>query len=330
MEDRVTIHEVAELAKVSTSTVSRVLNRPGIVKADTRDAVYSAIEELNYVPPSPKQEGREKKSIIGLAVPDVRLTMLSELVQEIEVELEKTEYDLLIINMKKERNVSKFFRENALYRKKIDGLIIFSAHMDKESAEGFRSMNIPVVLIQNRSHWAKSISTNNYLGGFDGTEFLVSRGYRRIAFIGWTPDDAHLSDRLNGYKNALEKVGIPFVPEMAFFSRIDPDGGYEATERLLESYQPEAIFYACDAMAMGGYRYFREKNIRVPEDIGVIGFDDLEPAAIFGLTTMKQFIQVKAKMAISYLLEGLTGKLLQPSNEEICITPKIVVRNSTR
>ncbi len=330
MAKRVTIHDIAALTGVSPSTISRVLNHPDMVNSTTKSLVYSAMEKLDYVPQGIKHSEAEKTSIIGLAVPDTNLPMLGEIIREINTELASTEYDLLLINMKKERSVSKFFMENTNYRKKIDAIIIFSAVMDTKSVEFFRALNIPVVIIQNRCKEEKSISTNNYLGAYDAVQYLVSRKYSRIAFIGWTPKDDHLNDRLYGYKNAIEKAGLEFSRDMTSFAPLSIEGGYEATKTLMKKEKPDAIFYACDSMAYGGYKFFKEQSMSIPGDIGIIGFDDYEMSEIMGLTTMKQFIGAKTKMAVNYLLDRLSGKIPKPHTEEICITPRLIIRSSTR
>jgi LacI family transcriptional regulator len=187
------------------------------------------------------------------------------------------------------------------------------------------------VLIQARCHRERSICNNNYLGALDAVNFLIGRGYQNIAFIGWDVHDDHLLDRYHGYKNALEQAGLYRGDEkMTAFGSLSKAGGYEATATLLNTVNPDAIFYAADSMAYGGYQYFREHSIRIPDDIGVIGFDDLDMSAVIGLTTMKQFIQVKAEMAVSYLSGRLSGEISEPLEEEVSITPRLVVRNSTK
>lgn len=329
MNDKITILDIASHANVSPSTVSRVLNHPGIVKEHTRVAVMKAIDALNYIPPAPKKTDLEKKAIIGLAIPNIKLPMIGEVIREIDLQLEQTEYDLLLINMKEERSVSKFFLEHSNYRKKIDGIIIFSANMDNKSVNFFRTLHIPIVLLQNRCAQVKSICTNNYLGAFDAVQFLIDRGYKKIAFIGWEPEDDHLSDRFYGYKNAIDKAGLQFDEEMAAFANLSVDGGYTSTRDLCEKAKPEAIFYACDTMAFGGYKYFSEAGLSIPQDLGIVGFDDYDMASILGLTTMKQFISEKAKMAVSYILDRLSGTIKNPKAEEVCITPKLIIRRST-
>jgi len=330
VDDKVTIEKIARYAGVSPSTVSRALNQPELVKARTRENVYEAVEELKYVPPAVKHEGTAKTAVIGLAVPDIKLSFVGELIRDIQLELSSTSCDLLLIDMKGERRVSLFFTRNSFYRKKIDAVIIFSAILDEGGVNFFNSVNIPVVLMQSRSGAAKSISTNNFLGGHDATEYLLSRGYRKIGFVGWNYQDDRLMGRFNGYRSALEKAGIEFQESMACYDTIDVEGGYKATERLLEGFKPDAVFYSCDAMAAGGLKFFRTHNFKVPDEVGVMGFDNIELASALGLTTMKQFIREKARMAISYLMDRLSGNSRKLLNEEICITPRVVIRETTR
>jgi len=320
--------EVAERARVSLSTVSRVINRPHVVKIETRERVYEAMEQVGYAPP--KKEATSRNHIIGLAIPDIKIDFIGALIREVELRLDSTDYDLLLFNMKRSRRISRYFRENAAFRKKVDALLIFSSTLDEECVAFFRSMNIPIVLLQSRCEGEKSISTNNYLGAFDAVQFLIDRGYSEIAFIGWSPEDDHINGRFNGYKSAIERAGFVFRSEMTSFHSLSIKGGYEATSKLFARCRPDAVFYACDSMAFGGYRYFKEKNIRVPDDIGLVGFDDLEIASVLGLTTMKQFIQVKVNMAVSYLIDRLSGNIKMPLKEEICVTPRIVIRGSTK
>jgi LacI family transcriptional regulator len=322
-----TIKDVAEKAGVGISTVSRVLNRPDIVKEETRDRVYSAMQAVGY---SPAKKSAQHAYIIGLAVPNTRIDIMGELVRTIEDELMDTPYDLLILNMRMERAISKFFRETMNLTKKIDALILSSATIDEESVEYFRSLDIPVVLLQSRCPQEKSISTNNYQGALDAVKFMIARGYTKIGFVGWEPEDDHLVDRFHGYKNAIEKAKFDFQSDMTAFGPLSVEGGYEATARLFKHGAPDGIFYACDSMAYGGYRYFLENDIRIPADIGIVGFDDLEFSSVLGLTTMKQYIQNKVRIAVAYLLDRLSGDLETPSNEEISITPKLVIRNSTK
>ncbi len=331
-DDRVTIETVARDAGVSQSTVSRVLNQPALVRVSTRDAVYSALKKHNYIPPPSTRSETDRNYTFALAVHDAQLPVVYEVIRAIETQLAETTYDLLVVNMRGTRDVAGFFRENDHVRRKIDGLMAFSADLDEGGAAYFRQVGLPVVLMQSRCTAAKSISTNNFLGGQDAAVYLFERGYNSPAFIGWRPDDHRVRARFAGYKSALEQHGVTFEQQMAAFAELSAAGGYEATAALLEDFAPDALFYACDTMAIGGLRYFRTHHIAVPDQVGVVGFDDLEIAEVIGLTTMRQFIDVKARMAVEHLLTHLQhgGGRQAPALDEISITPRIAVRETTR
>ena len=331
MDERITLDRIAEEAGVSTSTVSRVMNQPSLVNANTRRQVYAALDKHGYVPRGESREHTEQKFIIGVAIHDFHLSVFADLFRALEEELAPSTYDLLIINMRGERDVARYFREHTEYRRKIDALIAFSVSLDEDGALFFDSINMPVVLMQSRCHYAKSISTNNYLGGHDATAYLVERGYRRIGFVGWQPRDHRLTARYSGYRSALEQSGIDPDLVSPVHTSLSVDGGYEATKRILVDSDLDAVFFACDSMAIGGLRYLRgEAGIAVPESFGVIGFDDIEAASAVGLTTMRQFIERKANMAIQYLLGRLDGRIREIDHEEVSVSPRLVERETTR
>lgn len=330
MDERVTLDKVAEEAGVSPSTVSRVMNQPTMVNAKTRKAVYAALDKHGYVPRGESRAQSEQKYIIGVAIHDFHLSVFADLFRALEEELDASSYDLLIINMRGERDVARYFREHTEYRRKIDALIAFSVSLDEDGARFFESMNLPVVLMQSRCHHAKSISTNNFLGGHDATAHLLDSGYRRIGFVGWETRDHRLSARYSGYRSALEQAGIDPDLNATAYAPLSASGGYEATKRIMQEGEPDAIFFACDSMAIGGMRYLRgEADIAVPESFGIVGFDDIEAASAVGLTTMRQFIERKANMAITYLLGRLSGRIREIDHEEVSVSPRLVKRETT-
>ncbi len=202
--------------------------------------------------------------------------------------------------------------------------------MDKEGSKFFQSLDIPVVLLQARCEIERSISTNNFIGGQDAARYLISRGYRKIGFVGWEPDDEHIHDLFMCFTSDLHQAQLPLNEYWHKQAPLSTNGGYQVTKELLEhSDIPEVIFYGCDDMAAGGYRYIREHDLRISEDIGLMGFDDLAIAETISLTTMKQFVEKKSDMAVSYLMGRLSGET-EKQSDEISITPKLVIRNSTK
>jgi len=333
-KEKVTINTIAEEAGVSPSTVSRVLNKPNLVQEKTRSAVNAALKKFNYVPQTVHKEREDdvRQYTIGLAIHNPKLEVVSDLIREIETKLDLLggQSDLLIINMRGEKNLGKFFREHAFYRHKIDALIAFSVSLNLEDAHYIQAQNIPVVMLHSRCIGAKSISTNNFQGAVDAVTYLFSRGYERIGFVGWDVKDNRLLDRYAGYVEALNRQGKKIEENHVAHDELSVNGGYEATKRLLADADLDAIFFACDSMAVGGMKYCNEHSIAIADELGIVGFDGLELAEVMGLTTMNQFIDVKAEMSISYLMQYIKGEILEPQINELFITPRIVVRSTTK
>ncbi|MFP4509974.1 MAG: LacI family DNA-binding transcriptional regulator [Spirochaetaceae bacterium] len=331
MDDRVTLETVAKEAGVSQSTVSRVLNQPSKVNERTRRDVYAALDRHGYRPRAQVRDTDARKYIIGVAIHDFHLSLFADLFRALEDELSPSTYDLMIINMRGERDVHAFFRNHSEYRDKIDALIAFSATLEREGADYLESIGMPVVLMQGRCQHAKSISTNNFLGGHDAAAHLLACGYQKPAFVGWRRRDHRLTARYSGFRTALEEAGIDAATLATSYKPLSVEGGYAAAEELFSgpATPPDSIFFACDSMAIGGLRYLRRAGVQVPGSVGVIGFDDIEAASAVGLTTMKQFIDRKAHMAISYLLSRLEGAEREVDFEEVSISPLLVQRETT-
>ncbi|MCK5155587.1 MAG: LacI family DNA-binding transcriptional regulator [Spirochaetales bacterium] len=328
MDKKSTLQEISRIAGVSASTVSRVINHPELVKPDTLSKILEVIHE-NQMDISLRSTKR--KQIIGFTFSDVHSLFTSTLVGEIGSKLVETPYQMLLFNMGSRQNVYHYFRQHLDYLSKIDGLIISSAVLDNDGVTFFRKMGIPIVLLQARCEHEKSISNNNFRGGQDAARFLISRGYTDMGFVSWEPRDEHIHDRLEGFASELRKTGLSLPESRQYSEELSMDGGYRATKQIFaEENPPQVLFYGCDYMAAGGFRYFRENGIRIPEDVGIMGFDDLEIAGAIGLTTLDQFIAKKSQMAVDYLLARLKGEELHDQIDEICITPRVVVRSSTK
>jgi LacI family transcriptional regulator len=341
IQDKSTLKAVAKDAGVSPSTVSRVLNQPHLVTTRTRESVYKALRKYNYTPPStskvPDQEDKKNSlGVIGLIVHSLKLNVISELVSQFSDEMAKDGGSLLLLNTNGNRDLLGYMQTHPEIRKKVDALVAFSMEVGDEAARYFRDINMPVVIMQTRVNGLKSISTDNFLGGHDATEFLVSRGYKKIAFVGWNFDDVRLRGRLSGYRSVIHNVSPDDETyEAVCFEELSEKGGYTATQRLFSRTSefpepPDAIFYSCDVMALGGLRYAREHNLNVPQDLGVIGFDNIEAAEIAGLTTMRQFLEKKVSMALDYLKNLHTGELLEHQDVEVSITPQLTIRRTTK
>jgi DNA-binding LacI/PurR family transcriptional regulator len=329
MSSRVRISDIAARAGVSPATVSRILNDPQRVRAMTRDRIYSAMAQLDYLPPAAHRDSGKLSGIIGVFAPNLLLDSVTELVRAIEQQLSDTSFDILLVNMRMNRDFEWFITGNSHILRKIDGAVIFSADLSEKAVSFMKSADVPVVLMQARSRLVRSVSNNNFLGGQDAAAHLIECGYRRIAFVGWEPNDDHVADRLAGFRATLARSGSDLRDDDIAIGSLSAAGGYEATRVLLSNGNPDAVFYACDVMALGGMRRLRESGFRIPDDIGVMGFDDLSVAEAVGLTSMQQFFATKAEMIVKYLLGRISGEIRTDQCEELQVSPRLVKRETT-
>jgi len=330
MASRVTMEQIAQSAGVSVATVSRVLNNPPQVQQQTRAAVYSAMKKLNYTPHTLHPHTVDGTQIIGFFAPNFTLDSVNELIRATEAATESSPYDILLVSMRGQRDLGAFITKNSPILRKIDGAIIFSSDVSDEAIAFMDGAGVPMVLLQTRSNRVRSLSNNNFLGGSDAAGHLLDCGYRKIGFVGWNPADDHIIDRLAGWRSRMSRSGAPIDESLIARGDLTPAGGYEATKTVLSAGKPDAIFFASDVLALGGMRYLRHHGLRIPDDIGVMGFDDLRVAEPLGLTTMRQFFSTKAKMAIDYLIKRISGEIRENRPEEIQISPGLVVRETTR
>lgn len=331
MQKKMSIRELSIKTGVSPSTLSRVLNHPELVKEDTKKMIFEKLDEIGY---SLKDNRRKQQNmIIGLTISNPKSVFASTLIGCISELLSDTNYQLLVFDIKKRLYIQNYFAKHPDYLNKIDGLIVSTALVDEKAKRFFKDNNIPLVLLQTRCDGEFSIHNNNFLGCNDATKYMLSRGYKNIAFVSWKPFDEHIRDRFNGFKSALERNNIKFDENYHVSVNLSADGGYEATEYLMNlKNKPDAIFFGCDDMAAGGYRYLMEKNYSIPNDIGIIGFDNLQIAKILQITTLDQSIDLKCQIAVNYLLNRLNPKheFIFGMSNEVSITPKLIIRNTLK
>ncbi len=317
------IRSMSKEIGVSPSTISRVMNHPELVKESTRTAVFDYIQKHNLKLPKPN---KSRTNTIGLTFSDPSSLFTSELITALERKIEDTDYHLMLFNLRSRRDVYEYFMEHPESLRKIDALIISSSTLSAAGSEFFRCIGIPVVLVHSQCPGEQCILTNNFRGGKEAAAYILSRGYRKIAFVGWEPCDEHIGERYDGF------TSVAPVPEKYYVtSTLSSDGGYEAAEKLMSLPEtPDAIFFSCDAMAAGGVRYMMEHNISVGRDIGIMGFDNLPIAELMGITSVTQFIDSEVSMAVDYIISRIESPGKAHSADEISITPKLVLRNSLR
>ncbi len=322
-----TAKQISEKTGISTTTISRVINHPELVNEDTRNKVMNKLKSVGYNFPKSKRVNK----LIGITISNPLSNFAQIIAGTFSKLLSREGYQIVQFNICDRQNLTHFFSKNLGYLKMIDALIITSAEIDQKDRELFEKYNIPIVLLQTKCKGELNIHNNNFTGCQNAAKYMISRGYRDIAFIGWTPSDEHINDRYMGFSSTLQSNNIPMRKEYYVNAELSAEGGYSATLKVMSSdSKPEAIFYGCDEMAAGGLKYLQENGYKVPEDIGIMGFDNLKIANLMNLTTMDQSIEEKCSIATKYLMERLSDLPLSYSRDEVSITPKLIERSSLK
>lgn len=309
----VTVYDVAKKAKVSIATVSRVLNSPNKVAEATRNRVLTAVDSLSFVPKAEAAaRARKASGRIGVLSPYFTHPSFVERLQGVAGSLANSPFELIIYNVDSSARRDAYLSSLALTRR-LDGLIVMALPFDSIMARRLITHKLETVLIEAGRPEFSSIEIDDEAGGRIAAEYLLKKGHRRCAFIGDAdlPDYAiHTSDwRLEGYRQALEKAGLPLREEYIALGPHSLDSACQMTNRLLELPEPPtAIFAPSDLQAMGILKTARERRVSVPDQLAVIGFDDLEMADYIGLTTVRQPLQESGRVAVELLIARLADR----------------------
>ncbi|MBB5323509.1 LacI family repressor for deo operon, udp, cdd, tsx, nupC, and nupG [Anoxybacillus tepidamans] len=303
----VTISDVAKLANVSTATVSRVLSNSGNVKKETTEKVLEAIQKLNYQPNILARQLRklETKTIL-VVVPDITNTFFSKILRGIEHVAIENDYEVLLgdtgNNVERERVYLDILRQ-----KKADGMILLTARLESHLLEEIAS-EFPVVLACEylEGSTIPTVSIDNVSSARKATEYLINLGHRRIGFISGPLNVILSRDRLKGFRQAMAQHNIPIESFLVQEGDFSFESGYNMMMKFLALDQPPtAVFAANDEMAIGAIKAIKSKGLRVPDDISVVGFDDIQFASIYepALTTISQPMFEIGKKAMELLIK---------------------------
>lgn len=327
---RPTIYTVAQKAGVSIATVSRVLNDHPLVKTETRAKVLQAVEALEYRPSaSARSLALNSTETIALIFPLVSGPFFSEIIQGAEVQARRYQYHLLIYSVHTPQDNEQLLR---FLSAKVDGMILAASCVSDGYVRGLAQQHLPFVLLgrQKEGIVADSIVPDNRKGAYEVTTHLIEcHRYQRIAFVGRTQDQAHSHARYEGYCQALQYADLPLDTALIVHGDFDESSGYKAMARLLSlPNPPQAVFFANDQMALGALAAAREKKIGVPDDLAVVGFDDIQAAAYVQppLTTVRQEIRQQGTLAVQRLLQRIDNPDIKT---EVRILPtRVVLRHS--
>ncbi|MBN1267840.1 MAG: LacI family DNA-binding transcriptional regulator [Anaerolineales bacterium] len=331
---RVTIKDVAERAGVSTATVSHVINNTRHVEENTRNLVEQSMNDLRYHPNSLARSLRSGETkTIGLIVPDVSNLFFADIARRIENLGYEHGYSVILCNsgndLKKQRTYI-----DTLTAKQVDGVIFISAGESTEDLERLSKSNTPIVVADRvvPLSLADVVLLNNEEAGYTATKHLIDLGHTKIGCITGPSDVSPSMQRVSGYRRALEENDIRFKDKYVTAGDFTYRGGNEGMKRLLsQPDRPSAVFVLNDMMAIGAISTARSLGYRVPEDVSIVGFDDIELANAVNpaLTTMAQPMQELADVATKRLIEKLLSSEGNWENQKFVLHAKLVVREST-
>lgn len=328
----ITIKDVAKELGVSYSSISRALNgKEGVSKA-TRKKILEAAERMGYEPNELARGLVNKVSnTVGVIIPDINNPFFGEIVAGITDASKESGYNIfLCISGWDPQTEKEYF--NTLRKKRVDGIILKSAGKN----EDYDEIKSPLMIIErySKNHENDSVEVDNELGGYLAVEHLLNCGYRNLAFILGKEDHFASQRRLRGAEKALEEYGVPLNQELVIEGSFSIEGGRQAAKKLFEGGRPiDAIFGMNDLIALGALQYCNENNINVPDEVGVIGYDNISYAGLpqIQLTTIHQPKYELGKMLFETLLEDIkkkeTGAKL---TKKIILNPELKIRKTTR
>ncbi len=324
----VTMRDVAEQAGVSVTTVSHVINETRPVSDELRARVLTAMQELGYKPNRLARSLRQGRTYtIGMIVPDSANPFFAEVARGIEDTTFGNGYSLILCNSDGDLQKELFY-VNHLAEKQVDGILFIAAGVSSEHIETLLRRHIPVVVVDRYlpDVAVDAVLTDNRGGGYLATRHLIDLGHRRIACITGPSDITPSAERVAGYRQALEEADIPVDERWILRGDFDYESGFRAAEIFFTlSPKPTAIFACNDLMAVGVISAAHRKGLRVPEDVSVIGFDDVRLASFTVplLTTIQQPKHAIGVLAATWLMERVEQPDLPPRRQLLQTSLKI-------
>ena len=328
-----TLEDIARLSGVSRSTVSRVINGNPNVKEDTRDKVMEIIQSINFQPNlAARSLAAGHANVIGMVIPTGISSIFSDpyfplLIQGVSASCNALGYSVMLWLAEPEYERTTI--NQILYSGLIGGVIVSSMQMNDPLIDRLTEGNQPFITIGRHPTNEKInyVDVDNCAGAYQAVMYILRTGHRRVATITGLLNSVGGKDRYQGYLDALHERGLPLIPELVAEGEYSDASGYLAMQRLLP-HHPDAVFAASDAMAFAAMRAIQEAGLRVPEDIAVVGFDDIPAAATSKppLTTVRQPIQRTGGLAAEMLIDMIEHPDPQP--RRIVLPTELVIRSS--
>lgn len=324
----VSIKDIALALNVTPSTVSRALNGKKGVSKKLNDEILKVSQQMGYRKNAIAQSLITNKThTIGVLLSDITSRYYSHVVKGINTYLESQGYSVMLCNTNRNEVTEKNYFD-LLYSKRVDGLIIISITATENDLLNFSKNSIPIVQVDNLiSRKFSAVVNDNYLGSSLIFEHMVSLGCKKIACLMGRKSNQTTKDRVRGFYDVMDKYNIAVSDDQIVYIDTTPETAYEMTESLLKC-NPDAIFGINDMVALGAFRYCLDHNIKVPKDIRLAGYDDIDVAGLtqVPLTTVHQPKTTMGKTAAKLLLQRIENP--SEPNQTITLMPNLVVRES--
>ncbi len=334
---KITIHDIARKLNLTASTVSRALNNHPKISDATKKLVHNAAKELNYRPNTIAASLRRGKAkSIGLVIPRINRNFISNTISGIEKVTSENGYNLLICqseeSLEKEINNLK-----TLVNNRVDGILI-SISLETNTSKHIKTIindGIPLVQFDRfRSDIETSkVINDNFQGAYDAVKHLIDKGCKRIAHFGGADIISIYAERIEGYKKSLIDNGLEVDPSLIFNKILNKEEGYKIANKIFDSkIKIDGIFAASDYSALGAMLAARERNIKIPEQIAIIGFAN-EPFTEFVSPSLSSLDQFGVEMGISaarLLIEKIESKQKEVIPKTVIIRPKLIIRESSK
>jgi len=325
------IKDIARMANVSHSTVSRALRESHLVNASTAEKIQRIARESGFrVSAVARGLVTRKTHTIGVVVTTIADPFIGEVVSGIEQAANDNGYSVFLADSnadpEREKKVVRSFAE-----RRVDGIVVAASRVGALYVPLLSEMKVPIVLLNNQhpGEFVHSVVIDNVEGSRQATKHLIDLGHRRIAYLGDRFGYQSDTERFSGYRRALDEAGVPFLPELVVHGDGKADAASQAMEKLLALEEPpEAVFCYNDMTALGALRLIRLHGLQVPQDISLVGFDDLFLASYVQppLTTVRQPMHRMGMLAMESLLRVMAG---ETAGETIRVSAELIVREST-
>jgi DNA-binding LacI/PurR family transcriptional regulator len=328
---RVTISDVAEVAGVSKQTVSRVINDRPNVADHTRGRIKAVINKLGYQPDPIARSMRGSSHTLGCITPNLSDYNFSSIVQAAQAEARKAGFFLLTGSAPTEDDVQPLLNE--IMNRRVDGLLVINPRDDNRFLHllPLIEQGTPIVYIKNTpvEEQVSAVSLDDEAGGYLATQHLIQLGHTKIAAIQGLTNEECTKGRMAGFRKAFREAGLELNPKLLAKGDWSASSGYQAINDLLKNGDDfSAVFAHNDRMAVGAIQALRESGFEIPQDISVIGYDDIPLSSYFDppMTTVRQPMEEFGRIGAQILIEALNNRFFKP--QIVRLAPELIIRNT--